>query len=50
MGILLVSHEEKLIQRICERVIDLEAVQKNCESEIEDFNTQQGGVLVTQLE
>lgn len=50
MGILLVSHEEKLIQRICERVIDLEAVQKNCESEIEDFNIQQGGVLVTQLE
>jgi len=50
MGILIVSHEEKLINRICERVIDLEAVQKNCESEIEDFKVQQGGTLVTELE
>lgn len=32
MGILLVSHEEKLVNRICDRVIDLEAQMGYCEN------------------
>lgn len=50
MGMIIVSHEEKLIKRICDRVIDLEAVINNCEGEIKNPDTKPGGILVSQLE
>lgn len=50
MGMIIVSHEEKLIKRICDRVIDLEAVRNNCEGEIKNLDTKPGGILVSQLE
>lgn len=50
MGMIIVSHEEKLIKRICDRVIDLEAVLNNCEGEIKNLDLKPDGLLVSQLE
>jgi len=50
MGILMVSHEEKLVNRICDRVIDLEAQTDSCESAILGFKKKPVGPLVAPVE
>lgn len=50
MGILLVSHEQKLVNRICDRMIDLEAEMDYCENP--EFNTKKKSArpLLTPME